>query len=237
MAIDLQEVLEQTQQDMRQMLSAGGNSTLLLDYADRIHKQLLRLTEWRFLLSDVKTFQTQVGVTDYWIGPEASLPEGMVDSGLHISDIWRIKQDSVKNTTTGLTLSRIGEAPIGPLASVKMSPRQYRNDSSSPLVLSIYPPPDKVSTIQFRFYEPKHDLKAEQSVQLPEDYQDILVAGINLLGCQYLKRPNDIQIWAELFREGKKQMLRDQRGYGNHADFMKGDSAGITNVYVGPGIN
>src|SRR5437867_12353517 len=93
----VQQIMDRVAQDVRQTLDSNTapGSTTLLDYCNRVSLEMLRTSRWLFLLSPVKQFVTQEGVSNYWIGASGSAPAGSFDTGLNLTDLRLIKPKSV----------------------------------------------------------------------------------------------------------------------------------------------
>lgn len=145
-----QAVMNAASQDLRNQLSATASpdASILLDYTNRVSLDLLKLSKWWFLLSPVQQFVTQLGVTNYWIGPTGNAPFGSYDTVLNLSDVRYIKPKSVVDRSNYRPLGQMNEQPL----SAKLSyadatarpgrPAVYRQDESTPNILNVYPAPD-----------------------------------------------------------------------------------------------
>ena len=83
--------------------------------------------------------------------------------------------------------------------------------------------------IEFRYYRQRLQIiDARQLLQIPDDYRDVVIAGVNARAFQYLTRPMEAQQWYALYKEGITQIRRDInfQTWGG-ADYMTPDSAGI----------
>lgn len=146
----VQDILNCASQDVRQVLNPLAGATqavdeaLLIDYVNRISLQMLRFSNWTFLNSAPQLFLTTPGVTDYWIGAVGGAPIGAIDTGLNITDIQRIRRDSIFNRTanTSQSLAHTDSPPLSFTLQLPQQPLFWRNDPTSPFVLNIYPPPD-----------------------------------------------------------------------------------------------
>jgi|SRR5581483_8226037 len=151
-----QTVLNSVSQDMRQLISASANAdaTLLLDYVNRIQLDLLRFSPWTFNVSNVKRFITEPLRTDYWLGATGSNLAGTVDTGLNLSDLGRIRKDSVMDRSNYVPLDWVSEAPLTTGLAYQDTqsrpgrPAVWRNDPNSPNVINIYPAPDNNNSYQ-----------------------------------------------------------------------------------------
>lgn len=151
----VQNIIDATSQDLRKQLgTTGGDQTILIDYTNRIHLQILRFSRWQFLLSAPQRFITELHQTDYWIGTSASTPIGVQDTGLNLSDIHIIKRGSVRDLSNFRKLFKTDERPnlqrfSKEDASMRpQKPRLWRNSSDTPNILNIYPPPDNQNLVQ-----------------------------------------------------------------------------------------
>lgn len=150
----VQNVLDAVSRDVRQVLSstATPDTTILIDYVDRVSLELLRFSQWQFLLSAPQLFITQQGVTDYWLGAIGSNPGGTYDTQLNLLDVRDIKAKSVYDRTNFVSLQRVDEPPLlGRLAypddtQRQGRPAQWRQSNDTPQVINIYPAPDNQSS-------------------------------------------------------------------------------------------
>src|SRR6185437_7119219 len=117
MAYLVQDVINRVSQDIRKQLSATdttlGQPTILIDYTNRIQLQILRFSRWEFLRSETLYFMTVFGQTDYWIGPTAQLPVGMVNTALNLTDVDYIQQDQVRDYSNNRLITFQGAQPLG----------------------------------------------------------------------------------------------------------------------------
>jgi hypothetical protein len=223
------DILECVSQDVRAILQPTTDATLLVDYTNRISMDILRYSRWKFLLSAPQEIQTVLGQTDYWIGPTGGGPN---DTGLDIDDLGSIKRDSVIDYTNFHKLGQTGETPIGAVFSKNGKPALWRNDSSTPFVLNIYPPADNENgqsyRIQFRYYKPRVVLTSPtQIIQIPDIYKDVVCAGVNMLSFKYLHQDEDVQYWNQAFQQGKMEMVKDKNLFPAGGDFIRPDSATV----------
>lgn len=238
------DVISGASQDVRKMLDNAGNANeiaTLIDYTNRVQLQLLREARWRFLLSGVLQFTTTAftGVgsfngTDYWIGPTGTGPASSVDTALNLTNVGVVKAGTVFDRTSFHRLNSTDEAPLGPdfsnpssPTSINARPRLYRSDQITPSIFSIYPPSDKAYTIEFRYFFSKPQLTtSSQALLIPDDYKDVVIAGVNALASLYLRvNPQDAQMWKGIYEEGKAGMHRDHNLFPRGQEFIAPDPA------------
>jgi len=144
-----QAIINGASQDIRQQLGiTGADANILLDYVNRIQLEILRQSRWTYSLSDVQHFITALGQTDYWIGPTASLPVGTVDTGLNLSNVFRVQKDSFYDRSNQRQLTQLTNSPNSSTMSFSTGqsrtglPAVWRNDPIDPNLLQLYPSAD-----------------------------------------------------------------------------------------------
>lgn len=148
--------LGKVSQDIRSLLSGTANpgQAILIDYVDRIQKQMLRFSRWGFLLSEPQYFMTTFGQTDYWLGPANTLPVGLVDTTLHLTDVDKLKKNEVRDFSNNKPLKPLGAQPIGSGLNFRSgqsrpsTPAAFVQDWNDPNILHVYPAPDNHNPYQ-----------------------------------------------------------------------------------------
>src|ERR1035437_6934579 len=147
----VQNIIDKVSQDVRLQLAATTatpGQPILIDYVNRIHKQMLRFSRWDFMRSEPLTFMTSKGQTDYWLGTAITKPSGMVDSGLHLTDVDRIQKNSVIDLSNTRQLGSQNAQPIGIGLNFRSGqtraglPAAFWQDHNDPNVLHLYPGAD-----------------------------------------------------------------------------------------------
>lgn len=141
----VQNILDAVAQDVVNGL--GAESPILLDYVNRVSQQILRSERHGFLLSDVKRFVTQKGISRYWIGTSGSASAGTYDTGLNITDLGAIKHDEMKNlslnSVPGRSSLRFAGQGFKADGSVRQGvPEQWAHQHPNGSVIELYPAPD-----------------------------------------------------------------------------------------------
>jgi hypothetical protein len=151
------DILAQVSQDIRLQLSADDNTpdqAILIDYVNRIHKQMLRFSRWDFLLSEPQYFMTSEGQTDYWLGPTANLPASTVDTGLNFSDVDRLKKDSIIDISNTRPLKFLTAQPFSPSLNFRTGqtrpglPAVIWQDHNDANIVHLFPGPDNNNLVQ-----------------------------------------------------------------------------------------
>ena len=149
-ALTVQNVIDGVSQDIRQQLSSttAPGQAILIDYCNRIHKQMLRFSRWAFIKSQPQNFITLKNQTDYWIGPKGQAGPGQVDTGLNLLDVGVIKKDQVLDMSNMRKLQSLSIQPLGPSINYRDGqsrpgqPKVFVQDLNTPNVLHIYPGSD-----------------------------------------------------------------------------------------------
>jgi hypothetical protein len=242
------DIINGASQDVRRLLdsvnpNAASDIATLIDYTNRIQLQLMREYRWRFLISGTLTFATVATFQDYWIGPLGGNPVTAVDTKLNLSNIGNVKPGTVFDRTSFHRLWNTDEAPLGPdfsnpasPTSIDGRPRLYRNDASTPYILSIYPPADNVYSIEFRYFVSKPQLtQTTQALLIPDDYKDVVIAGVNYFANLYLREnKEDAQAWGMIYKEGVAGMHRDHNLFPRGQEFCAPDAASTPRTVVIP---
>lgn len=155
---NVQNVIDRVSTDIRLQLASTVNSQgqpILIDYANRTQLEMLRYSRWVFLRSETLYFMTVFGQTDYWIGPNADCPVGMVNTGLNLTDVDYLQQDSVYDISHNRQLTAQSQQPLGfglNFASGQTRPAEprvfFQDQSNDPNILHIYPAPDNQNPYQ-----------------------------------------------------------------------------------------
>jgi hypothetical protein len=147
------DILASVSQDVRQQLSstAAPGQSILMDYINRVHKRVLRYSRWTFLLSQPQYFKTVKSQSLYWLGPSDQCPKGVVDTGLNLKDLDKIKKDSVLDISNIRQLKWLSTPPYGPQLQDTTGmgrnglPATWLQDPNNPNELQIYPPPNNAN--------------------------------------------------------------------------------------------
>src|SRR5258707_657078 len=114
MSLTVQNIIDGVSQDLRQQLSSATNTTgqpILIDYTSRIQNQMLRRSRWQFILSNLQYFVTELGQTDYRIGPNDARPPGTVATTLNLQDVDKVDLNMVRDLSNFRALKWFPESP------------------------------------------------------------------------------------------------------------------------------
>jgi len=95
--------------------------------------------------------------------------------------------------------------------------------------------------IEFRYYKAHTAITATADILLiPNEFRDVVVAGVNMLASKYLGNTNpaaDIAYWQGLYQAGIDRMVLDQNPWPGGARYIKPDPASFTPLLGGGGMN
>ncbi len=151
------DVINGVSQDVRNQLSSQfgtAGQPVLIDYTNRIHKQMLRFSRWPFLKSEPQYFLTDMGQSSYWVGPVGTGPAGTVETGLNLLDVYQFKKDSVMDLSNQQALKWLFTSPQGPNLIDRTGagrpglPAVFTQNLNDPNILQIFPPPNNQNNSQ-----------------------------------------------------------------------------------------
>jgi len=185
----VQNIIDGCAQDIRgQLASTVGASgqPILIDYTNRIHKQVLRFSNWKFYNSIDYYFITEQGQSQYWVGTSTGRPVGVVDTGLGLQDMGRIEKDSVVDLSNDTAIKWLSAQPFGPQLQDRGGlgrpglPAVYCQDPNNPNLIAIYPPPDNNNTYQP--IPPIPNCSSTVSGSLPQRTYSVLITFVDSFG-------------------------------------------------------
>lgn len=82
--------------------------------------------------------------------------------------------------------------------------------------------PIRGHVIEFRYYKTHSEITTTASVLLiPNEYRDVVVAGVNMLAAKYLRRLEEISFWNDVYQSGLRRMISDQNPWPGGKRFIK----------------
>lgn len=238
----VQQIINCASQEVRGVLNPNAGSTqtvdqaILIDYTNRISLDLLRHSRWVFLLSAPVNFSTVATVqgsgtvnNQYWVGPVGQNPVGTVDTLLNLTDFDSIKRDTVIDYSNFKRLAVSELQPVSQEFTLPAKPRIWQNLSSNPNVITLWPPPNGVYTITFRYYKTRTILTTVgQVLQIPDRYEDIVCHGVTAYAMRYLKELEGYQMYDQMYAAGKIQIIKDINLFPRGEEFIRPDATAIT---------
>jgi hypothetical protein len=102
------------------------------------------------------------------------------------------------------------------------------------LVVGANPPstnnldPVRGYVIEFRYYKTRQQVTdTSQILQVPNNYKDILIAGVNSLTYRFLKKYEESLLWNRTYEDGILQIVRDLNLFPKGNDFIRPDPVSV----------
>jgi hypothetical protein len=123
------------------------------------------------------------------------------------------------------------------LQSVSTSTSASWTEPTTGLVAGVSAPsnstlePVRGYVMEFTYFKQRTQITDTTNVlQVPDDYFDIMVAGVNAMAYTYLIDNMDMmQFWSQAFMKGKIDMIRDKNLFPGGSEFIRPDSAAVSN--------
>lgn len=82
--------------------------------------------------------------------------------------------------------------------------------------------------IQFRYFENESTVTTfPQTLQIPDRYIDVMIAGVNWLALKFLSRSQEAMEWFAVYKQGLVAMVRDRNQQNRFADYISPDPASL----------
>lgn len=200
MALTVTTISALTSQDLRsQLANVGTDQSILVSFVERVQLDMLRTSNWQFLLSNTQQFITKLGVTDYWIGATGTNPAGSVDTGLNITNLKRIDETSVFDRSNFTNLNKTIYRPniVGlsyPDGEERQGlPKTWVEDDTNPYLFRIFPAPNNANG-----YQPVPDTPictTATSGALPARVYWVNVTLVDTLGNESIASPTPVKVF------------------------------------------
>lgn len=200
----VQQIVTQTATDMRQLLSdQEPDAGIIIPWVDRIHKDALHSSIWSYLLRLTVSVPTFVGQSLY----NVAVPSGSIMR--RILSVYDRTFDRVLipygKLAEGLGLDKGTPESMISAETMIQWPEYYLREGVNSLW--IFPAPQKAAFTGL--FEVHFELGAPNLVNLtdtlliPDDGIDLIVAGVNSLTASYLKNADESQRWAAMYEKMK----------------------------------
>lgn len=205
----VQDVIDAVSLDMRQVLSnASPDSDIIIPWVDRIQKDVLHTSLFNALLRSSQTVSVTANTSVYTLSSTTvrritSVYDRTFDRILLPYE--NVAYPTVKGDQTSGSQA-VMPTPMLSAETMLQWPTYFLREGASTLVL--FPAPQKAAfagtyEVYFENYAP--DLAATTDTLLvPSDGKDLVVAGVNMLACQYLKNTDEAQAWTQQYEMMKK---------------------------------
>jgi hypothetical protein len=203
-----QDIVNASSTDFRGVLAATSpDSALFLSWVDRIQKDAIHTGIYNYLINTTSLVSVVANTSSYTIPVTAGAIRrlGMVYDRTFDRVIMPIESATYPtNTADGGSPRQALQIPLEMLNAETMAqyPKYYRLEGTNTLVL--FPAPQKAAfngtyEVHYEFQVP--DVTAlTQTLLIPNDAEDMMVAGVNQYVAQFLHLDTDMNFWAQQYQ-------------------------------------
>jgi hypothetical protein len=214
----VQDVINAVSNDMRQVLSnAAPDTAIIIPWVDRIHKDVLHTSLFNFLLRNVATITTVQNTSLYPLVDTSSNPlpirritsvyDRTFDRVLMPYD--NLAYPAPKSDQTPPEPMQMPDAMLDATTMLQWPSYYLRHGQNN---LHLFPAPQKavfVGTYEVYYEAFAPDLAlTTDTLLVPDDGLDLVVAGVNSLASQYLKNPEETANWTQAYQSMKAGAFR-----------------------------
>ena len=212
MALTVQNIVDSSSTDFRSVLAnSGSDANLFVSWVDRIHKDALHTSIYNPLINVVANVSVVSGTSAY------TIPTG----GGQIRRIQLVYDRTFDRVLSPIevlqypTAQADSESPRQPLqvpkemmtaSTMEQWPEYYRRNGTAGLIL--FPAPQKSAfngTYEVHYESQVTTLTAlTDTLVIPEDGKDMVVAGVNSYVAQFLHLDTEAQFWTQQYEMLKK---------------------------------
>lgn len=208
----VQDIVDSVSTDMRQVLSnTAPDANIIIPWVDRIQKDSLHTSLFNYLLRASTTISVTQAVSAYTLAPSGgkvirrilSVYDRTFDRVLLPYD--NIAFPTFKGDAAPVQGSQI---PSSMLNAVTMEqwPEYYLREGST--AITLFPAPQKAAfngTYEVHFeFETTTLTQLTDTLVIPDDGKDLVVAGVNMYAALYLKNGGEAQGWQQQYEAMKK---------------------------------
>ncbi len=199
-----------------------------------------------------RTYYVKVTFIDT-LGNESTPSDPAAVQYIAASNLVRVKSPELPLvlTTRGISYSRYNvyaSTTLGSEQKQNASPTNIGTDWTEPaggLIAGIAPPSANSLTpmdgflIEFRYYRTRPQVATLGTTLLvPNDYKDILCAGVAFHASKFLSRPEDASLFFSLYQEGLIGMIRDKNQFPKGGEFVRPDpTSTVRGTVTGLGLD
>jgi len=201
--------------DMRQVVGTGvGNpQTVYATLIDQVHKDCLHSSVYSYLNIATTSFVTAIGQGSYTLTPtNIRRILGVFDSSRQrilfpieraTSPVSQVEKQEPGAGQQGAPPQQFGQPGIVPMSLQAGQPGYFRHIGAQQL--NLYPTPQQSLAINVSYEQQVVTLvNPTDTLVIPEDGRDMVVAGVNYRVCMLLKRLDEAGIWAQVYSALKK---------------------------------
>lgn len=214
----VQDIVNAVSTDMRQVLSnAAPDSAIIVPWVDRIQKDVLHTSLFNALLRSSTTISVTQDVSTYTLvtGGSTPLPIRRVTSVYDrtfdrvLMPYENIGFPAPKSDATPPDALTMPDSMLSATTMLQW-PSYYLREGQN--TLHLFPAPQKAAfagsyEVYYETFAP--DITATtDTLLIPNDGKDLVVAGVNMLASQYLKNPEETAIWTQAYQAMKSGAFR-----------------------------
>lgn len=212
----VQDIIDSVSIDMRQVLSnAPPDSSIMIPWIDRIHKDALHTSLFNYLLRGFAVIAVVQGQAQYQVAPEPS--EGGNTVIRRILSVYDRTFDRILLPFEDIGFPVVKGDAVPPQGSdtpkamisattMEQWPEYYLREGVASITL--FPAPQKVAfngNYEVHFEQQAFNLTATtDTLMIPDDGKDLMVAGVNMYAALYLKNGGEAQGWQQQYEMMKK---------------------------------
>lgn len=210
----VQDIVNAVSTDTRRVLSAAGNDAqVILNWVDRVHKEVLHTS--LYITSNMATtsVSTVAGTTTYNLTPPSSIRRLV---SVYDTTFNRVLTPSDVISNPSPIAARVEESKGEPYQQVAVprshevfryggTPEYYRFIAPTTFIVT----PAGISsayaaTLSITYEQQVATLmNLTSSLIVPDDGKDVIVAGVNWLAMAYIGRPQETQMWYQVYQQLK----------------------------------
>jgi hypothetical protein len=215
MALTVQSVTNDSNFDTRQVIgNTGTGLTIFTGFIDRIHKDCLHSSLYSYLNLGVQSFNTVSGTPTYVLSGNIRRIQGVYDNTRDrvlfpidraTSPVSQVEGQEPQpgGQNSAADAPKWVYPPLGALALQSGQPEFFRLVGSNNTI-RLYPTPKQALLISVAFEQQVTTLvNPTDTLIIPEDGRDAVVAGVNYLANLFLKRSEEAQAWAQIYERLK----------------------------------
>lgn len=206
--MQVQDVINSTSNDIRSVLSTSApDANIFIPWVDRIQKDCLHTSVFNALLQNVETMTVVEGTSTYTLTTPVRRVLLVYDRTFDrlLTPMDNIAFPTQKADASPGTQATMPQSMLS-ISTMEQWPEYYRRIGQNTIYL--FPAPQK--SVFNGTYEVHYEGNAPDLVNLtdtlliPNDGEDLVVAGVNMMACQFLKLDQEVQTWAQLYESMKK---------------------------------
>lgn len=201
------DVMADVYNDIRQVLNTTTDSAIYIPWVNRIQKDVLHTSLFNYLIQAVQDISVTANTSEYTLATDVRRVTLVYDRTFD-----RVLQDMDDVGTAPKQDATNSPNPQGTVSSTMLTaetmtqwPLYYRRIGNTSLYL--FPAAQKAAfagtyEIHYEGYVP-NIASTTDTLTVPDDGRDLMVAGVDMLACQYLKLYDEASKWQGLYEQMK----------------------------------